>query len=531
MTISMLIMGITSILAQGAYQEYLHCQTDKDLYLAGERLWFRLWSVDENGAPQQRSRIAYVELVGADANDAHCVVELSAAGGSGVIDLPFTLPSGSYQLRAYTRNMLNLDSKAICRKTIGVFNALRHDEDKDKVAITRTADSAAVPTGGSISVSTDKSSYGTRQAVNITLGGLPAMTRVAVSVARQDGIRPSAEAQYTPVELTDLGIEPEDESQILTGRYVSESGKAASHPNISIRSRGAIHYYAGEMKGDKALFRTPLIRGVEKIYAGVDAGGRIVLDTAFVSPRLTELPAVTISAADEALLQERSVGLQAARYFGADSLRGTRKALEVPHLFKMTRHYDMDEYKRFDTFAETFVEYATECGTTTKDGERKITLFDDITSKPNNGNTLVMIDGIAVMNHEDLLGYSPRRCKYIDIYLGYYIFGNQIYSGILNIRTPDGKASHFPFPANSAGTTMLGALLSTRQPLVCGDKTLTPLPENMPDGRHTIYWNPDTQETQLTCLTSDLKGTYVVSVEGISPEGVKVKGTTTFTVE
>lgn len=525
----MLLVSMTTILAQGAFQEYLHCQTDKDFYLAGERLWFRLWSVDVNDHLQQRSRIAYVELVGSEANDAHCMVELKDAGGNGVIDLPFSLPSGQYQLRAYTRNMQNLGEEAICHKTIAVINTLRNDKTKDKVTI-GTAMPLIQPSEGNIHVSTDKNRYASREKVNITLSGLPVMAQVSVSVARQDGYRIPHQTEFVHSAINDRGGEPEVESQIVIGRYVSANGEEARHANITFRSP-AIHYYPGDIKGDRVLFRTPLLNGVETLYTGVGGGGHIDLDSPFVSPSLTELPAISIDASDETSLQERSIGLQAARYFGTDSIKSDLVPVLGLHKYKMNRHYNMDEYKRFNTFRETFTEYATECSTMMKDGHRLITMFDEFTMKQNDGSTLVLLDGIAVMNHEDLLNYNPRLCKYIDMYYGHYIFGNEIYEGILNVRTADGRASHFTLPANSREISYQGPQTATRQMLVCGDETLTPLPANIPDARHTLYWNPGTQATQLACLTSDLKGTFIVTVKGFTSGGKKLEGTTTFTVE
>lgn len=530
MTISMFLMGMTAVLAQGAFQEYLHCQTDKDFYLAGERMWFRLWSVDANDRLQQRSRVAYVELVGTETNDAHCMVELKNAGANGVIDLPFALPSGRYQLRAYTRNMLNLGDAAICHKTIAVMNTLRNDTTKDKVNV-GNAMPIVKPSAGNISVATDKSRYGSRQKVNITIGQLPSKAQVAVSVARQDGYRIAQSAEFTPASANDRGIEPEVESQIITGRYVSDGGdEAARQANITLRS-AAIHYYPGDINGDKVLFRTPLLNGVETIYTGAGVGAHINLDSPFVSTPLASLPAISIGASDETALQERSVGLQVARYFGTDSVKSQRVPVPALHKYKMYRHYDMDEYKRFNTFRETFKEYAIECGTTTVDGRRLITMFDEFTSQPNDGNTLVLLDGVAVMNHEDLLNYNPRLCKYLDIYLGHYVFGGEVYAGILNVRTANGQSSNFTLPSNSREVNYQGLQTNTQQTLVCGDDALTPLPANTPDARHTLYWNPSTQATQLACLTSDLKGTFVVTVAGFTPDGEKIEGTTTFTVE
>lgn len=172
-----------------------------------------------------------------------------------------------------------------------------------------------------------------------------------------------------------------------------------------------------------------------------------------------------------------------------------------------------------------------ECSTTQMNGKSYVTMFDEFTSRQNDGNTMVLLVGVAVMNHEDLLNYNPRLCKYMDIYYGHYLFGDQVYVGILNVRTIESKADRFRLPANTQIQAYAGLQTATTGLLVCGEETLVPLPQNLPDVRHTLYWNPGTDSTTLQCLTSDLKGTFVVRVEGIAPDGEKLEGTTTFTVE
>lgn len=530
MTLCLLILSMGSLLAQGAFQEYLQCHTDKDFYLSGERLWFRLWSVDGKDMPRQGSRIAYVELVGTEQDGARCMVELKDASASGVLDLPFTLPSGRYQLRAYTRNMLNLGQEAVFSKEIAVLNTLRYEAGRDQVSLVNDPIPPVVFAGGNLKVTTDRAVYGTREKVGISLGQLPQSTRVSVSVARQDGYRQLPSRGYATVPLQDKGIEPEVESQLIAGRYVSDSGRAATHANLSFQSP-AVHYYPAEVNGDRMLFRTPLLSGVETVYTGVDAGGYIELESPYASPRLSALPVLELAPADEAALQERSLGLQASRYFGTDSLQRSLVAVDGLHRYQLTRHYDMDEYRRFNTFRETFTEYVRECSTTQRNGTTYITMYDEFTSRQNSGNTLVLLDGVAVMNHEDLLNYNPRLCRYMDIYYGHYLFGDQVYVGILNVRTPKGQADRFNLPENTRRVEFSGPQTPTRAPLVCGDDTLVPLPGNLPDARHTLYWNSGTDSTRLECLTSDLKGTYVIRVEGITPEGEKLEGTATFTVE
>ncbi|MGN0228673.1 MAG: hypothetical protein ACI4BH_02580, partial [Muribaculaceae bacterium] len=375
-----LLLGIFAAHAQQPFKEFIYAQTDKNFYLAGERLWFKLYNLDENNRLMQGgSRLAYVQLVGDTPNAVQCTVEIDSAAADGVLELPFTIPSGRYKLCAYTRNMLNMGKEAMFTKTIHVFNALRYEKQTDKVSLERsvaTPDFSATPS----LISTDKTEYGTREAVNIDLSKLPADAIMAVSVVRTDGWRTGDTplTQYTAPATTITGnLTPETESQIIEGTYTSSNGTPAVNANISLRSP-VVRYFPGIVdNAGNVQFFTPLMYSVNTIFTGVEHGGSITLKSPFKAPLLDELIPVEISQADRDAVQERSLGIQAARYFGTDSLSHHASAVEGLHRYQLSSRYDMDNYKRFNSFKETFIEYIYELGTTTTpDGKQRVTMFD-----------------------------------------------------------------------------------------------------------------------------------------------------------
>lgn len=109
---------------QQVAQEKMYVHTDRELYITGENLWLKIYTVD--GAfhrPSDMSHVAYVELM-TESGDAvvQAKVSLSNGQGSGTVFLPATLNSGKYLLRAYTRWMKNFDSEFFFQKTITIVN-------------------------------------------------------------------------------------------------------------------------------------------------------------------------------------------------------------------------------------------------------------------------------------------------------------------------------------------------------------------------------------------------------------------------
>ncbi|SDF71959.1 MG2 domain-containing protein [Chitinophaga filiformis] len=103
-------------------QEKVYLHFDKDFYASGETIWFKAYIMIQNQPSLTASNI-YVELLDKDGN----VVmkkRLPAAGAAaaGDFELPETLKTGQYQVRAYTAWMLNYDPEFLFYKNIEIFD-------------------------------------------------------------------------------------------------------------------------------------------------------------------------------------------------------------------------------------------------------------------------------------------------------------------------------------------------------------------------------------------------------------------------
>jgi hypothetical protein len=106
-------------------QEKLFVHTDKDLYLAGEICWFKLYDVDAGAHhPLDISKVAYLEWLDKDNKPVlQTKIGVSKGHGDGSVYLPQTLRSGNYKLRAYTSWMKNYGADWFFEKMITVVNA------------------------------------------------------------------------------------------------------------------------------------------------------------------------------------------------------------------------------------------------------------------------------------------------------------------------------------------------------------------------------------------------------------------------
>ena len=237
-----IIIGLLGMVAAQAQdlKERIWVQTDKDFYLAGERMGLKLFTSDDQGKPQEYSRVAYVELLGDKENAVRLKVEVNDATGEAVMQLPYTLASGVYDLVAYTRWMRNEGEGVFFRRQIGVFNSLRYLSDTDRLVFVEgnAPGREALPSNEGIQVKTDKPKYGNREKVQLSLEGVPEDALLSVSVVRKDVALENTAASH----LADVGgkpdkrYRPELEGLIIETRLEGgEKNALAVRPNLTIQ--------------------------------------------------------------------------------------------------------------------------------------------------------------------------------------------------------------------------------------------------------------------------------------------------------
>lgn len=105
--------------------EKIYIQTDKSVYISGERMWLRAHLVDAaTNLPVFLSRYIYIELFN-PFNELMKRVKIrpdSLGVYSGYVNLEEDLAEGNYTLRAYTRYMRNQGNQAFFKKTITVLD-------------------------------------------------------------------------------------------------------------------------------------------------------------------------------------------------------------------------------------------------------------------------------------------------------------------------------------------------------------------------------------------------------------------------
>lgn len=105
-------------------KEKVFVHTDKNFYLSGEIIWFKIYNTDGGfHKPLDISTVAYVEILDtANKPILQAKIALNKGEGKGSFHVPQTLASGNYKLRAYTNWMKNFDAAYFFEKNITLIN-------------------------------------------------------------------------------------------------------------------------------------------------------------------------------------------------------------------------------------------------------------------------------------------------------------------------------------------------------------------------------------------------------------------------
>jgi hypothetical protein len=106
-------------------KQKLYAHLDKLVYVAGEKIWFRLWVTDAVLHRQVAEPLVFVELINpVDSVVYKTMVKQNQGSLSGMIPLNIHLPEGDYTFCVYTRNFKDTGKETLYKKQISILSPL-----------------------------------------------------------------------------------------------------------------------------------------------------------------------------------------------------------------------------------------------------------------------------------------------------------------------------------------------------------------------------------------------------------------------
>ena len=397
------IFSLTAALVLAMNTFAANIETDRSWYLAGEAMRVSVTADD--------AVIAYAELCDTHRLAAGVVIGLKENKGTGTIELPADLHSGYYQLSVYTRGNAN-----VTQRLVAIVNPLRKsvDDDIEWVKVNN----------GQLTMDNGK---------------------------LQEGAADNYPLSINHYQLTDEVRETE--GHIIRAR-VSNVGKFKADqitPSLSIIGK-QIHYFEGKMVNDTtAVFYTYGVYGRQPLVLSAVSVTGESLPIEMMSPFATLLPKQLphlVFHYNRSEVEARSLDMQRHQRAIVGGSNVPLDYDETAYGTKPDLSYNLDEYRQFLSIKEVLLEYVNCVKNTKINGRAQLIVRSPEAYFNSTLPTLVLIDGMPVINTERLLNYDARRIHYVNIYGGQYIFGSGVYNGILSFVTRSGRLTNYPVEPN-----------------------------------------------------------------------------------
>lgn len=543
-------------------QEDVTVHSNASLVFAGEALLYKTYVKNAmTKSLSKNSKIAYVELVGKDGAVFKHKIRINNGIGQGDFFIPVTVKTGRYKLIGYTRWMLNRADDGFFQTDLTIINPYaKIDFDAtENITIERTGDDWN--SNRSLSISTNKSSYGMREKVHVVLesADVADLGVYSITVRKMEDLSIGKGIDsHSAKHQQDLGsignrprvvgetiFLPEFKGEMITGRVTDKvSGEPVAELEIALsvlseeaiqdvtttNNKGIFYFQIqDDYKTPRALIQ---VLGDNRANFKIDVNERDTID--YSSLTFNKL---SLNSSDREIIIEHSVNNQIENaYLGVKQDQLIAPNYPKPFYGNPMRTYKLDDYKRFTNVAETLDEVVDHAYHERRNGktryinvrERETDPYYDVDILP-----MVVVDGASIQDHQNLLSFETKDVESMSVLRQEYYYGDKVYQGVLLIDT-----FNKDYFKNLNGDHL--EIVDLEKPELRTryfqqDYSEKAKYSRIPDQRTQLLWIPEfdlkEKRRQVDFYTSDVSGTYVIKVEGFTTNGDPVTLNKTFKVE
>lgn len=525
-------------------------QTNTNVVLTGEYLFYKLFTI-ENNSLSTISKIGYVELINANKEIVlNHKIKLKNGVGYSEFFIPSKILSGTYKLVGYTNFSKNNKVESFFIKDVFIINPYTANTQKvnnEVTSITKINKKEELTTKNTDSpllyIGTQKREYTPREAINININIDERIKNgnYSLSIRKLDSIETidPKNNSYSFENKTDTFYIPEMRGELISGKITNSTNEldikdkhiAISLPGTSYtfkvaktNSKGQFFFNLNEYyDNSNALFQV-IESNNEDFKMKLDSIGSINYDSLHFSD-------LQIDSKLKKTIEDRNIQNQIENAY-YEKKRDSIIPPSDKELFygNLSIKYELDDYTRFKTVRETFIEVIQQAGLRSDKDNYRLVVYDDVSNNDlisSDLQPLVLVDGVIVQNNNDVVFYNPKKIKSISILQGQYIYGSKNFQGIIDIKTflEDFK------------TTVKGAFFIEKQlkkpqsekvyfqPNYSNAQQLN---NRIPDYRRQLLWVPEVNPTEkkYTTYTSDIKGVFEIKLEGINSLGAFISTST-----
>jgi hypothetical protein len=550
-------------------QEKIFLHLNTTTFITGETLFFKIYCMNPaNSTRSLISKIGYIELIDSDKKViSKSKIYLEKGVGEGNYFIPTTLNTGNYKIIAYTKWMLNSSSTNFEVIDITIINPFQPKQGayfsnstlntENSTVIKPNVYAVAALNKTNPTIETDKKTYSNREKVSLNINPLSErFGKGNYSVSVRKLINLPIQKQKNAVEFkqsntitnsgnvaTAINIVPEFRGELITGSI------SAKKPELSINNKIVLLSIPGKsfaVKTVKTNSSGKFVFILDKNPNNSNCVVQVMDDKRNdYTIQLDESPEtetaslqfssnLNLTENDSIAIQDQSTANQIENAYYSmkkDSLITDYKTDSFFNTFQ--KEYILDNYTRFPTLKETIIEVVIELFYRKNNDSYSIYVRNDKKDLTVYGPPLVLIDGIAIQDTNELFTYNMANVAKISLVNEGYVYGPGLFGGLVSIETKNNdyqikatgnfiKQTEIPRPLNK--TKFFTPDYS--------DKTKY---ERIPDYRYQLLWLPQVNladaEDPISFYTSDVTGTFEITLEGFTDQGIPISLKDTFEVQ
>lgn len=513
---------------------------DRTWALSGDTVWFKLAGIANSS---DRGNVVHVQLENQFNEPVGRVMVVTQNGrGEGYLPVPDSLRTGTYWLYAYTSLMRNSGSVIVPARLLTVYH--RFDENFDEI-------SAPLISPAQLSdnnqfknlLRIDKSEAKTREMVTVTLNALneilPGAKSLVISAFMENPITDETEGflfkklQPPPISGSEEYI-PEINGFLLEGRVTPISGNEMPGRSLVLLSISDsipwFDYYFARADG---YFRFNLknVKGTADIYLRAFSEDNSELNV--------ELSKGLMSGVHDYSFRSTLVGIDRAEkiksmteaawfekvFSGEPSWKETpfetNYPYDQPFYGKPDRRVVPSEFIDLPDFQEISRELLPGVRYRRRGNATTLQLMNNSERTYFDRNPLRLVNGIPIFDDGLLYRFKSTDINYIDIIYQERVFGDISFKGVLAISLYD-KENNWTASQKTLFKFTIPCLQINIKPSYRSVTEKQILP-NQPDFRRIFMFseiNADDPDPTFRFNTSDLKGTVIVRLQGVTRENI-----------
>lgn len=540
-------------------QEKVELSINSDLLLAGELLQYKGFVLNLSNKPSELSQVLYVSM----RNEEDSIVfrhklQVEKGTANGDFFIPSTLKTGIYRLIGYTNFSRNNREKPFIQKNLYVINTFIKTEINTQSSDTLNLkarlnnDNESVVNRDSseiVQITTNKDSYGYREKVTLnienSLGSLEGNFMLSVRKTN-----PVEIVEKPSISKSDLSSEtfyiPELRGELISGVVHSKAdNKPVANKMVSLTIPGKDYVFKLAKTNAHGRFFFSITEGYDAEESILQlneaekdvANFTLTLDKKDFGLKKKDPTILILEPSLNDWLKERSVQLQIENaYFDAKKDSILDNEVKPAFYNSLGSLFLLDDYTRFPTLRETFVEVVT-MAAVRGSGENTRFLVSNAydpnqLAKFNDLPPLVLMDGMLVQNNNDVLSYNSREIKSIRVIPQPYRYGPKLYSGIIAIETKTGDFV-LRLSENYIEKVKLPPTVKKKHNYRPDYQNRSSL-SRIPDYRIQLFWQPDVSlqlgAYSTTFYTSDVSGFYEILFQGYTNDGKYISVKKNFSV-